>query len=201
MTPSIRVVLADDHQILREGVTLLLQQWKGPPALAVVGEAGTGPEAVEMVTALRPQVLVVDLALPGLGGIEVCRRVRQGGTAVVVLTMHVSAEHVRLAREAGAAAYVVKGSGISELAEAISRVAAGGAGPFPHYASDPLLRLTVREREVLSEVARGRSNREIARDLGISMHTVNTHRVHLMEKLGVHDAVALTRLALAAGLL
>jgi DNA-binding NarL/FixJ family response regulator len=201
MTAAIRVVLADDHQILREGVTLLLQQWKGPPSLEVVGEAGTGPAAVEMVAALKPHVLVVDLALPGLGGIEVCRRVRQGGAGVVVLTMHVSAEHVRLAREAGAAAYVVKGSGISELADAISRVASGGTGPFPYDGADPLLRLTVRGREVLSEVALGRSNREIALYLGISMHTVNTHRVHLMEKLGVHDAVALTRLALTAGLL
>lgn len=202
MNGPIRVVLADDHQILREGVRHLLEEQteQGSP-IEVVGEAETGPEASALLDRLTPDVMVVDLALPGFSGIEVCRQARLAGVAVVILTMHVSAEHVRRARAAGAAAYVVKGSGISALAEAIRQVAAGAQGPFPDTTADPLARLTTREREVLVEVAHGRSNREIASRLDISIHTVNTHRIHLMEKLGVHDAVALARLALLGGLL
>jgi len=96
---------------------------------------------------------------------------------------------------------VVKGSGVSALAEAIRVVVAGGAGPFPALAPDLLSKLTAREREVLVEVAQGHTNKEIADRLSISIHTVNSHRIHIMEKLAVHDAVALTRLAVAAGLL
>jgi DNA-binding NarL/FixJ family response regulator len=117
---------------------------------------------------------------------------------VVVLSMHVTAEHVREAQAAGVAAYVIKGSGVSELAEAIGRAAAGGSGPFPDVASEP--GLTDREREVLKAIVGGRSNREIASALGISAHTVNTHRVHLMGKLGVHDVASLTRKAVELGL-
>jgi DNA-binding NarL/FixJ family response regulator len=196
------VLLADDHQILREGVRRLLEEWKREESpIAIAGEAETGPEAIALLGQLAPDVIVLDLALPGLSGIEVCRRAHAVGVRVVILTMHVSAEHVRRARAAGASAYVVKGSGISALADAIRRVAAGGECPFPETPDDPLERLTAREREVLVEVAQGRSNREIASRLDISIHTVNTHRIHLMEKLGVHDAVALARAAFSAGLL
>jgi two-component system, NarL family, response regulator NreC len=197
---NIRCLLADDHRILREGVRLLLERDRGSPKLEIVGEAENGPEAVELLEDLRPDVAVLDLALPGLGGLEVCREARGGGARVVILTMHVSAEHVRRAREAGADGYVVKGSGVSDLAAAVRRVVAGQPGPFPQV-DDPIGALTAREREVLVEVAQGRSNREIAGRLGISIHTVNTHRIHLMEKLGVHDAIALARLAISAGLL
>lgn len=200
--PPIRVLLVDDHQILREGVRRLLEEWKQEEAaITIAGEAETVPDAMASLGQLSPDVVVLDLALPGLSGIEVCRRAHGAGVRVVILTMHVSAEHVRRARAAGAAAYVVKGSGISALADAIRRVAAGGEGPFPETPEDPLERLTAREREVLVEVAHGRSNREIASRLDISIHTVNTHRIHVMEKLGVHDAVALTRMAFSAGLL
>ncbi|HUB08609.1 MAG TPA: response regulator transcription factor [Myxococcales bacterium] len=197
---AIRCLLADDHRILREGVRLLLARDRGSPPLEIAGEAENGREAVELLCRLRPDVAVLDLALPGLGGLEVCREARSGGARVVILTMHVSAEHVRRAREAGADGYVVKGSGVSDLAAAVRRVVAGQSGPFPEV-DDPIGALTAREREVLVEVAQGRSNREIAGRLGISIHTVNTHRIHLMEKLGVHDAIALARLAISAGLL
>ncbi len=201
MSPApLRVLIADDHRILREGVALLLAASPGTPRLEVAGEAGSGPEALALAARLAPDGLVLDLALPGLPGIEVARRARARGVPVVVLTMHVSAEHVRQARAAGAAAYVVKGSGVGELAAAVRRAGAGGEGPFPDVAADPLERLTARERQVFVEVARGASNREIAARLGISIHTVNTHRVKLMEKLGVHDAVGLARLATATGL-
>jgi NarL family two-component system response regulator LiaR len=201
MSRAIRAIVVDDHQILREGVRMLLGQGNETPAIEVVGEAADGAEALALLESTKPDVVVLDLALPGILGIEVCRRAHASGVRVVILTMHVSGEHVRRAREAGADGYVVKGSGVSELAQAIRIVVAGGEGPFPALPPDPISKLTSREREVFVEVAQGHSNREIAVHLGISVHTVNTHRIHVMEKLEVHDAVALTRLAVGAGLL
>lgn len=198
---SIRAVIVDDHQILREGVRLLLAHSGGEPAIDVVGEAASGTEAMALLESLKPDVLVLDMALPGVLGIDVCAAARARGVRVVILTMHVSPEHVRRARAAGADGYVVKGSGVSALAGAIRQVMSGGAGPFPETGNDLLSRLTAREREVLVEVAQGASNRDIAQRLGISVHTVNTHRIHVMEKLGVHDAVTLGRLAVQLGLL
>ena len=197
----IRALLVDDHQILREGVRLLLGQGTGAPPIEVVGEAATGTEALALLASLEPDILVLDLALPGVLGIDVCLAARARGVRVVILTMHVSSEHVRRARAAGADGYVVKGSGVSALAEAIRQVMAGGTGPFPAVEPDLLSRLTAREREVLALVAQGSSNRDVASQLGISVHTVNTHRIHVMEKLGVHDAVTLGRLAVRLGLL
>jgi len=201
MNRPIRALVVDDHQILREGVRMLLSQGSETPAIEVVGEAATGNEALALLASQNPDVVVLDLALPGVLGIEVCKQARARGVRVVILTMHVSSEHIRRAREAGADGYVVKGSGVSELAHAIRQVVAGGPGPFPAVVPDLISKLTAREREILVEVAQGHSNREIATRLGISMHTVNTHRIHVMEKLEVHDAVALTRLAVNAGLL
>ncbi len=200
MSTSIRALIVDDHQILREGVRTLLGNDCESPPIEVTGEAGSGAEALALLDEKRPDVLVLDLALPGVLGIEVCRAARARGIRVVILTMHVSSEHVRRAREAGADGYVVKGSGVSELARAIRAVVAGQPGPFPTVAPDAISKLTSREREVLVEIAQGHSNREIAARLGISMHTVNTHRIHLMEKLAVHDVVSLTRLAVESGL-
>ena len=197
----IRVLLVDDHRILREGVRRLLAEWPGEPAFEVMGEADDAETALPLLTGSRPDVAVVDLALPGTGGIELCRQLRQRAVAVVVLSMHASVEHVRQARSAGAGAYVVKGAGTAELACALRRVASGREGPFPAPGPDPLALLTPREREVLVSIARGGTNRDIARALGISVHTVNAHRTHLMDKLDAHDATALVRLAVAAGLL
>jgi DNA-binding NarL/FixJ family response regulator len=203
MSTALKVVLADDHRILREGIRALLEaspSQEGP--IKVIGEAGDGVEALALCRKLSPDVLVLDLGLPKLSGLEVADELQRSGSdiRVVVLTMHVTAEHVRRARECGGKAYVVKGSGVGELAKAIRVVAKGGEGPFPEMKSDPLATLTAREREVLVHIAKGGSNREIAAALDISVHTVNTHRVHLMEKLGAHDVVALTRLAVEAGL-
>jgi DNA-binding NarL/FixJ family response regulator len=204
MKASIRVVLTDDHRIVREGVRSLLEDGAGDPPISVVGEAGNGPEAIALCKNLVPDVVVLDLALgtPRLGGFEVAAQLRRLGlsTRPVALTMYASTEHVRQAREQGFRAYVVKGSGVGELAAAIRAVAAGNDGPFPQTAPDPLQALTPREREVLVQIAAGASNREIAALLGISMHTVNTHRVHVMEKLGAHDVASLTRLAVGSGL-
>jgi DNA-binding NarL/FixJ family response regulator len=204
MKGSIRVVLADDHRIVREGVRALLEGSAGEPPIQVVGEALDGPEAVAACQKLEPDVVVLDLALAarGPGGFEVAAELRRLGLAAraVALTMYASTEHVRKAREQGFCAYVVKGSGVGELAAAIRTVAAGREGPFPQLAADPLESLTPREREVLIRIAAGASNREIAAQLGISIHTVNTHRVHVMEKLGAHDVASLTRLAVNLGL-
>lgn len=199
----LRVLLADDHQILRQGVRALLEgtTLRSGQRLAVVAEAGSGPEALALCDRLHPQVVVLDVSLPGCSGLEVARQLapRRPRVAVVILSMHVSTEHVALAQALGVAAYVVKGSGVAELAEAIARAAAGGCGPFP-VVSPLAARLTEREREVLHAIARGSSNKEISHQLGISVHTVNTHRVHLMEKLDLHDVASLTRRALELGL-
>jgi DNA-binding NarL/FixJ family response regulator len=200
---TIRVVLADDHQIVREGVRALLEAsgLEDGRKLSVVGEAANATEAFLLCKQLSPDVAVLDVSLPGASGFDIAEQVRALPKApkIVMLSMHVSPEHVRRARDVGAAAYVIKGSGVAELAEAIARVADGGTGPFPEVEpSGP--RLTDREREVLTAVAGGKSNKEIAQQLGISVHTVNTHRVHLMEKLDVHDVASLTKIAMDLGL-
>jgi DNA-binding NarL/FixJ family response regulator len=204
MKAPVRVVLTDDHRIVREGVRSLLEGSSGDPPISVVGEAVDGSQAVALCQSLEPDVVVLDLALgsPLMGGFEVAAQLRKLGLATrpVALTMYASTEHLRKAREQGFRAYVVKGSGVGELAAAIRAVAAGHEGPFPNLAPDPLQALTPREREVLSQIAAGASNREIAQRLGISIHTVNTHRVHVMDKLGAHDVAALTRLAVGLGL-
>ncbi len=204
MKASIEVVLADDHRIVREGVRSLLEGSAGDPRIRIVGEAVNGPEAVALCKSLDPDVVVLDLGLgsPRLGGFEVAAQLRRLGLSgrPVALTKYTSTAHVRKAREQGFHAYVVKGSGVGELAAAIRTVAAGGDGPFPALAPDPLRALTPREREVLVQIAAGASNRVIAAQLGISIHTVNTHRVHVMDKLGTHDVASLTRLAVGLGL-
>jgi DNA-binding NarL/FixJ family response regulator len=204
MKAPVRVVLTDDHRIVREGVRSLLEGSSGDPPISVVGEAVDGSQAVALCQSLEPDVVVLDLALgsPLMGGFEVAAQLRTLGLATrpVALTMYASTEHVRKAREQGFRAYVVKGSGVGELAAAIRTVAAGNEGPFPNLDPDPLQALTPREREVLAQIAAGASNREIAQRLGISIHTVNTHRVHVMDKLGAHDVAALTRLAVGLGL-
>ena len=158
MSASLKVVLADDHRILREGIRALLEaspSQEGP--IKVIGEAGDGVEALALCRKLSPDVLVLDLGLPKLSGLEVAEELQRSGSEirVVVLTMHVTAEHVRRARECGGKAYVVKGSGVGELAKAIRVVAKGGEGPFPEMKSDPLATLTAREREVLVHIAGG----------------------------------------------
>jgi len=201
--PALRVVLADDHRIVREGVRALLEAStpRNGRRVSVVGEAGNGPETLMLCKQLSPDVAVLDVSLPGASGFDVARQLRAlpRPPAVVMLSMHVSPEHIRHAKEVGAAAYVIKGSGVTELADAIAHVAEGGSGPFPDV-SPHGPRLTDREREVLTAVASGKSNKEIAQKLGISIHTVNTHRVHLMEKLDVHDVASLTKIALDLGL-
>jgi DNA-binding NarL/FixJ family response regulator len=198
--------LVEDHTIVRQGLRALLA---ASGDLEVVGESADGAAAVRLAAELKPDVVVMDLSLPGLHGTEALRRIKATSTArVVVLSMHTSPEVVGRAREAGCDGYVVKGGDVAELTTAIraaltdqhyfSPEAAPGSEPLP---SDPLSRLSAREREVLKLIAEGNTNKAIATQLGISVHTVNAHRVNLMTKLDLHDAQGLTRFALSRGII
>ncbi len=211
----IRVVIADDHGIVLAGLRAVLA---AEPDIAVLAEATDGRAAIAAVQQQQPDLLVVDLSMPGLNGVEVIRRLHElcPATRVVVLSMHAAPEYVRPALRAGAAGYLVKGSGLEDLVRALRVVAAGGTflGPEAERvvqredprrgASEPpdaLDRLTAREREVLQLVAEGRTNREIAGLLGVTLKTVDTHRTRLMHKLDLHDTAALTRFAMRRGLI
>ncbi len=216
MTSLIRVLLADDHSVVREGLRHVLA---GDPALAVVGEAGTGPDAMALAAAERPDVVLLDLTMPGAGGLEVLRHLRATlpEIRVLILSVHDDPEYVLESVRAGAHGYLRKDSSPSEIREAIRAVHAGDA-----YFSPPVARhlttalrdgtpapspesdigvLTSREREVLVRVARGLTNRETASELGISVRTVEAHRDSLMRKLRIHTVAGLTRFAISQGLL
>lgn len=209
----IRVVLADDHAVVRAGLRALFSRH---PDIEIAGEASDGREAIEAVERHRPDVLLLDLSMARLNGVEALRRVRASfpATRVLVLSMHAGPEYVRPALRAGASGYVVKGAGLDSLVEALRAVAAGdtflGAEarqlveaprePRPPGPDGPLEGLTPREREVLQLVAEGHTNREIAAILGVSPKTADVHRTNLMAKLDLHDAQALTRLAVRSGL-
>ena len=209
------IVLADDHQVVRNGLRVLLE---AEPDFSVVGEAGDGLEAVRLVERLQPDVLVLDLMMPGLNGLEVARQVSQRSpqTRVVILSMYDNEAYVLEALRAGAAAYVPKESTSAELVRAIREAVAGRRYLSPPLseraieiyiqkaesaALDPYETLTAREREVLHLVAEGHTNAEIAARLFVSPRTVETHRANLMRKLGLHTQTDLIRYALRRGIL
>jgi two-component system response regulator NreC len=209
------VVLADDHQVVREGLRALLA---AAPDLAVVGEAPDGIEALRLVDELTPTVLVVDLMMPGLGGLDVVREVsrRSPRTRTVVLSMYTSPAYVHEALSNGALGYVAKDAAASHLLSAVRAAAAGR-----RYLSPPLSEasveayarrargapldlyqtLTRREREILRLVVQGHTSVEIANRLTISARTVDTHRANLMRKLGLRNQMDLLRYALGRGIL
>ncbi|MBI4699830.1 MAG: response regulator transcription factor [Deltaproteobacteria bacterium] len=212
---TIDVLLAEDHTIVREGLRALLA---GREGIRVVGEAADGREAVAVAERTRPDVVVMDLGMPGLNGVEATRQIcrRLPATRVVVLSMHGGVEHVRPAVRAGASGYLIKGAGLSDLVAAIRAVAAGEAF-FSPGAAKLLLRdavagggetgsgaaqtLTPREREILQLVAEGRSSRSIGELLHISPKTVEGHRGRVMDKLDIHDVAGLVRYAVRVGLI
>lgn len=215
MTGTIRILLVDDHAVLRAGLRALLE---AEPGFQVVGEAGTGEEGVMKAGHLRPDVVVMDLSMPGEGGLEAMRQIAALGLGikVLVLTMHGEEEHLLPVLEAGGSGYVNKRSADEELIEAIRTVAAGDVFLYPSGAKlllrglqqkkepgeeDPLDRLTEREREVLGYTVEGFSSSEIGKKLFISPKTVDTYRARIMEKLDLHHRSELVRFALRRGLL
>lgn len=214
-TPPIRILLVDDHAVMRAGLRALLT---AEPDMAVVGEAATGEEGVEQAELLRPDVVVMDLSMPGIGGLAATRQIaaKQIGARVLVLTLHGESQYLVPLLEAGGSGYLTKASADRDLVEAIRVVVRGdvyldpGAArllvknfrePRDKQRDDPLARLSAREREVLALTAEGFSSAEIGERLGISGKTVETYRERLMDKLGLHHRSELVRLALREGLL
>jgi two-component system, NarL family, response regulator NreC len=203
----VRVLIADDHALVRSGLRALLE---AQPDIKVVGEAEDGVVAVEICRTLDPDVVVMDLTMPGRGGVKATEDLRHEcpRTKVVVLTMHDDEAYVRLARLAGASGFVLKKSLATELIQAI-RDAHAGKAHFPttdlpspgHPGASTLELITDRERQVLTLIALGHTSPEIAGKLHISEKTVETHRAHIADKLGLHTRADLVRFALEHGLL
>ena len=208
-----RVLLADDHNLVRAGVRKILEVH---PEVEVVGEVGDGEAALKALDMTPTDVLVLDITMPGMDGFEVLRHARRKhpGLKVVVLTMHASPEYVARAIREGADGYLLKDSAVQDLVAAIAAVMQGGTYCSPPIqkeltailraerpAGSPLDQLTAREREVLRLVAEGLSTKEIASRLSISTRTVETHRAHLMRKLGLRSVARLTQFAIKVGML
>jgi DNA-binding NarL/FixJ family response regulator len=212
--PSIRVLVADDHAIVRTGIRHVLE---GEPGFSIVGEASNGTEALSLALALRPEIALLDLSMPGVSGLTVTAELRRScpETRVLILSMHDNTEYVLESVRAGAHGYLLKDTAATELRSAIRAVWEGQSYFSPAIASrlsavvrgDPavesaaglLAQLTAREREVLVGIADGHTNKEIAQELGISHRTVETHRESLMRKLKLHSVAELTRFALESG--
>jgi DNA-binding NarL/FixJ family response regulator len=205
---TVRVLIADDHAVMRDGLRALLRT-EGD--IDVVGAAEDGREAVRLVCELAPNVVVMDIAMPGLNGIEATREIRRRSpsTAVIMLSMHSTSEHVYRAFEAGASGYLLKKRAGAEIAVAVRTISQGRHFTSPGLAdpradgdshASPISRLTRRERQVLQLVVEGRSSAEIAGLIFLSPKSVETYRSRLMAKLGVADLPALVKFALHHGL-
>jgi DNA-binding NarL/FixJ family response regulator len=213
---KIRVLVADDHAILREGIRALL---KLSDDIEVVGEAADGREAVEQCRRLDPDVVLMDIAMPGLGGLEATLEIRKENrrTKILVLTQYEDREYTRRFLNAGVAGYVLKKAAASDLTSAIRAVHQGGLVLDPKVArevmaessraaktavpADPYDALTDREKQILKLIAEGRSNKEAAQLLGISVKTAMSHRERVMEKLDLHTRTDLIKFALRKGVI
>jgi len=211
---GIRVLVVDDHAILRDGLTALL---RSASDIEVVGEAASGEEAIEACGRLHPDLVLMDVAMPGLGGLEATLAIRaeHPDVRVLVLTQHENPEYVRRFIKAGAAGYLLKRSAGADLSRAIRAAMEGGLVLDPGVARSMVEEpnapppageaayetLTSREKQVLKLVAEGRSNKEVADVLEISVKTAMTHREHLMQKLGIHNRTDLIRFAIRAGVI
>lgn len=207
---KLRVLLVDDHTVVRQGLRRILE---ADEDIEIVGESGDGRTAAEMVRRLHPNVVVMDIALPELNGIEATRQItkRSEGTKVLILTMHADDVYVRQSLKAGARGYLLKDSEDLDLLKAVKAVGRGGSFFSPLVSKvllegylgdvagqgveDNLALLTDREREVLQLIAEGKTNKEIATLLTVSINTVETHRKHIMEKLDLHNTAEIVRFA------
>jgi DNA-binding NarL/FixJ family response regulator len=207
----IRVLLADDHAVVREGLRALLEKDSG---LTVVAEAGDGREALRLARERHPDVAVLDLSMPLLNGLEAARQMTAwaGGPRTLLLTMHAEAPYVLEALRAGVRGYVLKRDAGADLVRAVREVVGGAVYLSPKISpavveavrtpvSTPEAVLTDREREVLQLVAEGKTTKEIAALLGVSVKTADAHRTRLMQKLDLHDIASLTRFAIRQGVI
>jgi len=206
-----RILLVDDHAVVRQGFKMILDAQSD---MEIVGEAANGREAVELAAQLRPDIVVMDVAMPELNGIEATRRVIAAGPhiRVIALSMHKDSVYVREILRAGARGYLLKDSGADDLVKAIRAVAGGESYLSPavsnavlddyrKHVTNPIDLLTSREREVLQMLAEGKTNKEIAVVLNLSVYTVDAHRGRIMEKLNLHSINELVRFALRNGLI
>jgi DNA-binding NarL/FixJ family response regulator len=210
---TIRVLIADDHTLVRAGIRALLQGLEG---VEVVAEAGDGREAMALAELHRPDVLVTDIAMPHVSGLELAGRVARElpEARVIILSMHANEEYASRALQAGAAGYLLKDSGLAELELAVRAVVRGETYLSPavskHVIADYLRRtggapasgsVTPRQRQVLRLIAEGKTTKAIARHLEVSAKTVETHRAQLMDRLDIHDVAGLVRYAIRIGLI
>lgn len=205
MANKITVLLVDDHALVRRGFRRILED---DSAIAVVGEASDGKEAVRLAKELQPQVIVMDCAMPAMNGLEATRRIleNQPEAAILMLSMHSEDTLVRQALEAGARGYVLKNAMDLNLAGAIRSVASGKTVLDPQVVRPEQLKgereagLTARELEILQHIVAGRSNKEIAAELNLSANTVSVHRANIMDRLGIHKTAELVVYAIRKGL-
>jgi DNA-binding NarL/FixJ family response regulator len=205
MADKLTVLLVDDHALVRKGFRRMLED---DAAIAVIGEASEGEEAVRLALELKPKVVVMDCALPGISGIDATRRIRakMPDASVLMLSMHSEDTLVRQALEAGARGYILKNALELDLVNAIKRVAEGHLVLDPQIAKPAALKgerdsgLTARELEVLRHIVAGKSNKEIAAELGLSANTVGVHRANIMDTLGIHKTAELVVYAIRNGL-
>lgn len=206
----IRVLLADDHQIMRQGLKSLLER----EGFTIVAEASDGRDAVRQAAASHPDVVVLDLAMPGLNGVDAGRQITRAspGARIILLTMHRENPYVLQALDAGFSGYVLKSQAAEDLVQAIREVARGSMYLSPGISralvnavrstsdrhQDPL---SPREREVLQLVAEGKTTKEVASILGVSVKTAESHRTRIMEKLDIHETASLVRYAIRSGLI
>jgi two-component system, NarL family, response regulator NreC len=207
----IRILLADDHAVVRRGFQMILAEQAD---MEIVGEAGNGREALELAAKLKPDVVVMDVAMPELNGIEATRRMAENAphARVLALSMHKDSVYVREILRAGARGYLLKDSVAADLVSAVRAIAAGEGYLSPavsdavlddyrRHVTNPIDLLTSREREVLQMLAEGKTNKEIAGILNLSVYTVDAHRGRIMEKLNLHSINELVRFAVRNGLI
>ena len=209
----IRILLADDHTLVRAGIRSLLESIDD---VEVVAEAGEGRQALDLIAKHRPDVALLDIGMPGLNGLEVAKRTPQASprTRIIILSMHADPAYVKKALRVGAVGYLLKGASVTELPLALQAVMRGESYLTPKISSsvvegilgqdrqesDPLEDLTTRQREILQLIAEGQSTKEIAGILDISVKTVESHRLRMMDRLDIHDVPGLVRFAIRAGL-
>jgi len=201
---EITVLLVDDHQLVRKGFRRILED---DPDIQVIGEAGSGVDAIQMAEKFAPRVVVMDMAMPGLDGVQATREILKKAptTAILILSMYAEENYIRNAFEAGAKGYLLKNAIEVDLTEAVKTVASGrryasGLKPGEGQPADGFEMLTQREKQVLQLIAQGNSNKEIAAMLQLSVNTVSVHRANLMEALNIHRTAELVVYAIRKGL-